>query len=747
MKINELNYIGNDDEFYTQERNIVSELEHYTNDFNEAAIYLPCDNPHESKFFKYFKDNFSSLGIRKLCATFTSDAPYMTFYDGISTRTEPIQSGRFQDNVALMKDCDIVVTNPPFSDQQAIALIEMTMALGKDFIIVAPSSILRKPEIFEMLKGGEINVGYTSIGRFTRPVGPKKKASTVWLTSLSVDKPDFNTKNEFDEIKHRKYDNYDAIDCGTKDFGTTYEDIPSGYDGNIGVTHSFLRRLNRNQYELVDILDRPVINGKELDTRFIIRLKQPVGVSESNLKTPLIREFKEVDMGIYMHKSQADAIKPGELVRRKKDFTENYSDARKLLDGSEYSDFNYNCVMWNYSKDLFRFDMSSDFDTNTEPGIDKYVSVGLTDGKITTGTTNAVWHGKEMWVNDDYDGFDVERAKNWRSRYKEELSKHKFINKRGKEQIPLPRGGSRFSWMMHLMDMGLIDEYFSENGIEDPIAYLKTLPKSDELIMKYKNMKKITEALNVDQEFTSKNTDMNWKRGNIASGFGYFGNQGKFASGATNLDIGGGRSDLAHEFLNSTFGAINLVFDPFNRSSDYNANTIARIEELGGADTVTCFNCLNVIKEPEVRDNIILQCAQALKPGGVAFFQMYVNRNEKNGPRATGGGRWQEFRDTETYVDEIKQHFATVTVEKARGKQDKYIVATDPIDSEVQSQWRVDAEGTDWRTLNLKRRENESKIFSKRQLTELRLITEGKREKQADNRSRQVIRRIPDHFG
>lgn len=322
MKINELNYIGNDDEFYTQEGNIVSELGHYANDFNEAAIYLPCDNPHESKFFKYFKDNFSSLGIRKLCATFTSDAPYMTFYDGISTRTEPIQSGRFQDNVVLMKDCDIVVTNPPFSDQQAIALIEMTMALGKDFIIVAPSSILRKPEIFEMLKGGEINVGYTSIGRFTRPVGPKKKASTVWLTSLSVDKPDFNTKNEFDEIKHRKYDNYDAIDCGTKDFGTTYEDIPSGYDGNIGVTHSFLRRLNRNQYELVDILDRPVINGKELDTRFIIRLKQPVGVSEA--KEMKLISPEEAELGGFAvpkeHLVYGDFIEPQNVGKAYKVF-------------------------------------------------------------------------------------------------------------------------------------------------------------------------------------------------------------------------------------------------------------------------------------------------------------------------------------------------------------------------------------------------------------------------------------------
>lgn len=230
------------------------------------------------------------------------------------------------------------------------------------------------------------------------------------------------------------------------------------------------------------------------------------------------------------------------------------------------------------------------------------------------------------------------------------------------------------------------------------------------LIAKYKGMKNeskihhivrqvIKEALDVDQEFKSKNTDVLWRDGRKASGFKHFGKLGRFASGGTNLDIGGGRSDLAHEYLSSEFGAINLVFDPFNRSSDYNSATIAKIEELGGADTVTCFNCLNVIKEPEVRDNIILQCAQALKPGGFAFFQVYEGK--KDGPRDTKQNRWQEFRATETYVDEIKAHFSNVTVESDGRK--KYIVASDPIETEAQSQWRVDAEGNDWRTLNLKR--------------------------------------------
>ena len=426
----------------------------------------------------------------------------------------------------------------------------------------------------------------------------------------------------------------------------------------------------------------------------------------------LLREYKELPSTceLYMHKSQAERIAPGDITKKKKDFAEAYSQAKDMLANSEYADFDYNCVVWQYGKNQFRFDFSSDFDTVSEPGIDKMVTINLDTGKATLGNpTQAVWHGREMWVDDDYTGFDISKAKEWRDTYKSELAKRP--NDKGK--IPLPVGGSRASWLNHLIELGLIDKYFEHNHIDDPESYINSLPptaaakklkKNYEL---YKNMKtesiirnavkrSINEALDAKQEFSSRGTDVNWRRGRASAGFSRYGKRGAFGRGKYNLDIGGGQSDVAHELINSEYGAINLVFDPFNRSSDYNADTIAKVEELGGADTVTCFNCLNVIKEPEVRDNVILQCAQALKPGGVAYFQFHFEKGKSAG---VYNGNWQNHWVAEQYADEIRAHFMNVKVEGS-----KFIVASDPIETDVQSQWRLGPEeDSEWRTLNLRR--------------------------------------------
>ena len=429
----------------------------------------------------------------------------------------------------------------------------------------------------------------------------------------------------------------------------------------------------------------------------------------------LLKEYKELPSSreIYMHKSQADRIAPGEITKRGVDFTEVYSLAKKMLSDSEYAGFDYNCVVWQYGKNQFRFDFSSDFDTVSEPGIDKMVTVNLeTGGAVLGNPTQAVWHGREMWVDDDYTGFDIGKAREWRERYKSELSKRP--NAKGK--IPNPVGGSRASWLNHLIELGLIDQYFEHNHIDDPEAYINSLPPTDgakklkKNYERYKSMKtesmirravrrSINEALKVKQEFTSYATDVNGNRGKTAAGFQRYGKRGAFGRGKYNLDIGGGEHDCAHEFLNSEYGAINLVFDPFKRDSDYNARTIAKVEELGGADTITCFNCLNVIKEPEVRDNVILQCAQALKPGGVAYFQFYFQKGKSAGVSNAKKGSWQNHFVSKQYADEIRRHFRNVKIE---GQE--YIVASDPIESDVQSQWRLSKDDdSEWRTLNLRR--------------------------------------------
>lgn len=211
----------------------------------------------------------------------------------------------------------------------------------------------------------------------------------------------------------------------------------------------------------------------------------------------------------------------------------------------------------------------------------------------------------------------------------------------------------------------------------------------------------------IRQEFGSANTSIN--KNKTASGFPFFGGtaidkkSGKpkwkgepaWKKGMVNVDIGGGKFDNAHEYLNSNFGATNLVFDPFSRNAEHNGQIFDQIEENGGADSVTCFNCLNVIKEPEARDNVILQCSEVLKPNGVAYFQVYSDTKQlqNGGARQMGADQWQEFRDIKTYIPEIEKHFGKVV------KKGPYLIATEPLDSEVQAEWHMDGRSDDFRTM------------------------------------------------
>lgn len=207
------------------------------------------------------------------------------------------------------------------------------------------------------------------------------------------------------------------------------------------------------------------------------------------------------------------------------------------------------------------------------------------------------------------------------------------------------------------------------------------------------------------QQFGSASTSINKTK--TASGFPFFGGttvdkktnkpkwKGELAwkKGMVNVDIGGGKYDNAHEYLNTNFGATNLVFDPFSRDAEHNGKIFDQVEANGGADSVTCFNCLNVIKEPEIRDNVILQCSQVLKPNGKAYFQVYSNTKQLviGGARQMGKDQWQEFRGIDTYVPEIQQHFGKV---ERRGA---YIIASEPLDSEIDAEWHLDGSGENYR--------------------------------------------------
>ena len=136
----------------------------------------------------------------------------------------------------------------------------------------------------------------------------------------------------------------------------------------------------------------------------------------------------------------------------------------------------------------------------------------------------------------------------------------------------------------------------------------------------------------------------------------------RFEPETINLDYGGGKFDNATAALEGK-GVTNLVYDPYNRSSGHNKDVIDTIRKNGGADTATCSNVLNVIKEPAARTVVIKNIYKLLKPNGVAYFTVYEGTGKGDeGPTKAG---YQLNKKTADYVEEISSVFPSVS---RRGK-------------------------------------------------------------------------------
>lgn len=266
-----INYINeafndakNGDEFYTRIEDIEKGLSHFN--FSGKIIYCNCDDPSFSNFYKYFHDNYSKLGIKKLIATYYSDKPELVEYDGKNEKRTAIKSGRFQDNQEYMKQCDIVVTNPPYSDNMPFELIELCYKNNCDFIFVGPLHLCKTKKAFKYIKDNKLFSAPASVNKFLTPDGSYKNAPACWYTSIEVEMPKHKFTHKYDKETNQKYDNYDAIECKKS------SDIPEDYDGLIGVPYRFFSRFNREQFELVDVII-PKLNGKTLMDRYIIKIK------------------------------------------------------------------------------------------------------------------------------------------------------------------------------------------------------------------------------------------------------------------------------------------------------------------------------------------------------------------------------------------------------------------------------------------------------------------------------------------
>lgn len=177
----------------------------------------------------------------------------------------------------------------------------------------------------------------------------------------------------------------------------------------------------------------------------------------------------------------------------------------------------------------------------------------------------------------------------------------------------------------------------------------------------------------VSQEITSAKTSIKQVAGLFKD------KNAKF--GKTNIDVGGGRFNLVTDYL-AERGTKNMVFDPYNRGVDENTSTLRYLQNGGRADTATCANVLNVIREPDARANVILEVAKCIRDSGTAYFTVYEGDGSGEGRQTSSG--WQNNRKTADYVSEIGRYFDDVQ------RKGKLIIATNPKQDLPKASWEVE---------------------------------------------------------
>lgn len=248
------------DEFYTRIEDIENELRHYKDHFKNKIIFCNCDDPEESNFWKYFELNFEFLGLKKLISThYNATEPSYKLEligdidgDGKVTKGDIIktplkQNGDFRspECVEILKEADIVVTNPPFSIiRDYIAQLD---EYNKKFIFIGPQNIITYKEVFPLIKDNKLWLGYTHPKEFVKPDGNFQKFGNIsWFTNLEIKKrkEDLLLYKKYNAKDYPKYDNYDAINVDK------VKDIPMDYYGVMGVPITFLDSYNPEQFEI-----------------------------------------------------------------------------------------------------------------------------------------------------------------------------------------------------------------------------------------------------------------------------------------------------------------------------------------------------------------------------------------------------------------------------------------------------------------------------------------------------------------
>ena len=288
------------DEFYTKLTDIEKELRYYKKHFKDKIVFCNCDDPKESNFFKYFALNFKYLGLKKLITTHyngggtsykleiiedINNDGKINLDDAMKTPLQYDGDFRSDECIEILKEADIVVTNPPFSLFREY--IAQLIIYDKQFLILGNINTISYKESFELIKANKIWLGYNTVRYFNQPDGSSyETARTFWYTNLDIKKrhEDIILYKSFDESEYPKYDNYNAINIDKT------KEIPIDYDGYMGVPITFMDKYNPKQFDLVGIMNtgeknigirydrtphgRPLVNGKEKYLRIIIKHKR-----------------------------------------------------------------------------------------------------------------------------------------------------------------------------------------------------------------------------------------------------------------------------------------------------------------------------------------------------------------------------------------------------------------------------------------------------------------------------------------
>ena len=271
------------DEFYTQRVDIENELRHYKAHFAGKVVLCNCDDPRQSEFFKYFAENFEKLKLKRLIATCYKSQDVDLFsqkdceraikqiYEGDRNGNMVVDDDevgvfelkgdgdfRSEECIELLKEADIVVTNPPFSLFREY--VAQLVKYGKKFLIIGNQNAITYKEIFPLLKNNEMWLGFGFRGNAAHfksryedvaaasdhREGMIRVSGVMWFTNLDVSKrhETLPLYKKYTPEEFPKYVNYDAIEVSKS------ADIPYDYDGEMGVPITFMDKYNPEQFEI-----------------------------------------------------------------------------------------------------------------------------------------------------------------------------------------------------------------------------------------------------------------------------------------------------------------------------------------------------------------------------------------------------------------------------------------------------------------------------------------------------------------